>query len=119
MNITLPWPPSINGYWRSIPRGNCCTQIISRKGREYRDKVAGRVLQQKVPKMSGRLSVNLILRPATRREFDIDNFAKAALDAMEAAGVYDNDSQIDRLLIERAGTVKGGAVDVYITERRP
>jgi len=36
MDIRLPFPPSVNGYWRAFKRGNICTQIISKKGREYR-----------------------------------------------------------------------------------
>ena len=28
----LPWPPSVNGYWRTFRN----RQIISKRGREYR-----------------------------------------------------------------------------------
>jgi len=36
------------------------------------------------------------------------------LDALEDAGVYDNDGQIDVLMIQRGEIRKGGGVDVMI-----
>jgi crossover junction endodeoxyribonuclease RusA len=41
---------------------------------------------------------------------------KALLDSMQAAGVYLDDSQIDRLAIERGEIKKGGAAIVTISE---
>ena len=41
---------------------------------------------------------------------------KALMDSMQAAGVYLDDSQVDRLVIERGDVKKGGAAIVTINE---
>ena len=46
IEITLPWPPTVNTYWRNF---NGRT-IISAKGREYRKAVADQVLIQRAAK---------------------------------------------------------------------
>ena len=112
MEIVLPWPPSVNGYWRSVGG----RAIISRRGRVYRDAVARSVLAARANRhLKGRLELTIDLYPPDRRKRDIDNALKALLDGMQAAGVYQDDSQIDRILIERREIEKGGAVVVKIT----
>ena len=56
------------------------------------------------------------MHPPTRRSIDIDNRMKALLDAMEHAGVYRDDGQIDHLEIVRADVGKSGAATVEIAE---
>jgi crossover junction endodeoxyribonuclease RusA len=60
------------------------------------------------------LKVKVYLYPPDRRKRDIDNNMKSLLDAMEHAGVYENDSQIDDLHIIRCEVVKGGACKVVL-----
>src|SRR5210317_342600 len=111
--LTLPFPPSVNGYWRNI---NGRT-LISAKGRAYKKAVA-RLAQWNyaAKQLQNRLEVLVILHPPDRRKRDIDNSMKALLDSMQAAGVYLDDSQIDRLVIERGEIKKGGAAIVTIKE---
>lgn len=45
---------------------------------------------------------------------DLDNRLKPLLDALEHAGIYDNDRQIDDLRIRRKHNVKGGRVIVQL-----
>jgi len=40
----------------------------------------------------------------------------ALLDALAKAGAYDDDSQIDRLCVERGRVTPGGRVRVQVTE---
>jgi len=111
--LTLPFPPSVNGYWRNI---NGRT-LISAKGRAYKKAVA-RLTQWNyaAKQLESRLEVLVILHPPDRRKRDIDNSMKALLDSMQAAGVYLDDSQIDRLAIERGEIKQGGAAIVTINE---
>ena len=126
LRLTLPWPPSVNHYWRTVPmrgRGGRGTQgfrvVISREGRVYRQRVIARLGGHGRRPLPSRLHVRVVLHPPTRRALDIDNRMKALLDALEHAGVYLDDGQIDRIEIERGGVVKGGAAIVEIEAVKP
>lgn len=109
--IKLPYPPSMNTYWRNF-RGNT---VLSKSGREFKTAVAECVVEQNIPKFgSKRLEMTLWLYPRSKVVTDLDNRLKAVLDGLEEAGVYDNDSQIDILMIQRGEIRKGGGVDVMI-----
>jgi len=114
LKLTLPWPPSVNGYWRAV-KGR---QILAKKGREYKKQVALSVISQGGKKwLPGRLNVAVDLYPPDKRRRDVDNFGgKALLDALGNAGVYNDDSQIDELHIVRREIVKGGMVRVVIEQ---
>jgi len=48
------------------------------------------------------------------RAFDIDNRAKALLDALEYAGLMTDDEQVDQLTLIRGEKIPGGLVIVEI-----
>lgn len=107
LSIVLPWPPSVNSYWRTV---NGRT-MISKKGRIYKQASARAVLACQANRfLAGRLRVRLTAYPPDRRRRDIDNLAKSVLDSMQSAGVYLDDSQIDELVITRAEVEKGGVI---------
>jgi crossover junction endodeoxyribonuclease RusA len=109
--LNLPYAPSVNTYWR---RGRHST-YLSRAGRDYKVAVAEYVIANNVPKLGdARLKMTLIIRPRSKRIFDIDNLAKSVLDSLCDAGVYDDDSQVDELHIIRGEPIKGGRVVVTI-----
>jgi crossover junction endodeoxyribonuclease RusA len=60
--------------------------------------------------------VSLELIEPDRRRRDIDNVAKAVLDACGHAGIWEDDSQVSKLYIARAGIEKPGCVDVIIEQ---
>lgn len=109
--IYLPWPPTVNTYYRS-DRGR--KPHISAKGKAYREAVQARVIEQEIGTMSGRLAVTIEAFPPDRRVRDLDNLLKATLDALAKAGVYGDDGLIDRILIERLGTEPDGLLRVTI-----
>ena len=99
MTFELPWPPTVNTYWRNV---NGRT-ILSRKGREYRANALASIIEQ-VGHASfaiNRVRVVMTAHPPDRRRRDLDNLPKAVLDALAYATVYDDDSQIDDLRIVR------------------
>jgi crossover junction endodeoxyribonuclease RusA len=109
--IKLPYPPSVNTYWRNF-RGHT---VLSKAGRDFKTAVAECVIAQNIPKFKNkRLEVTLWLYPRSKVVTDLDNRLKAVLDGLEDAGVYDNDGQIDVLMIQRGEIRKGGGVDVMI-----
>ena len=110
--FTLPWPPSVNTYWRTF-RGR---MIISAKGREYRIAVAQQIIDQQCGKrLAGKLKVEIeAWRPDNRRR-DLDNLFKAALDGCTHAGVWEDDSNIVDLRIYWAESI-GGMLKVKVSE---
>ena len=112
IEITLPWPPSVNTYWRNFDG----RMIISAKGREYRETVGDQmILQKQVKHFTGRLRVEIeAFRPDKRRR-DLDNLLKATLDGLAHAGVYEDDSQIVDLRIYWANDI-GGMLKIKIEE---
>ena len=100
MRIVLPWPPSVNTYWRHV---NGVT-MLSAKGRAYRDAVAVIVFigqHQESFKPDDDLEITIMAYPPDRRRRDIDNLAKAILDGLQHATVYPDDYRISRLTIHR------------------
>lgn len=114
-SFTLPWPPSVNAAYRSIRMGRGVRVLLSRAGRDFKERAALELLLQRVPSFGAqRVSVAANLYPPDRRRIDIDNRAKLMIDAL-MPGVIDDDSQIDRLLFERRATVPGGRIDLTVT----
>jgi crossover junction endodeoxyribonuclease RusA len=54
--------------------------------------------------------------PPDRRRRDLDNLQKPLLDALQHAGVYEDDSQVDLLLSRRRERRDGGQVVVTISD---
>ena len=109
--LNLPLPPSVNTY-RTIFRGR---MGISKAGRAFKEQVSDYVAEYRVPKLgAARLEMKIVLHPNDRRKQDIDNRIKALWDALADAGVFDNDEQIDILLVERGAIKKGGGCLVII-----
>jgi crossover junction endodeoxyribonuclease RusA len=90
---------------------------ISKAGREFKLQVQDYVLENAVPKMGQkRLQMQVTLFPRDRRKQDIDNRIKALWDALTDAGVFDDDEQIDILIVQRGEIRKGGGCLVMIDE---
>lgn len=112
--ITLPLPPSVNTYWRKSPHG----MYITAQGKEFRQRVAEIIAERECLKFgTSRLFMAVRLCMRDRRAADLDNRLKALCDALEHAGVFDDDEQIDELLVLRGPIVKGGECYVMISER--
>lgn len=116
--LILPWPPSVNHYW--LARGKI--RFLSPAAKKFRYDVAALchmfslVNNTKYP-LLGRLSVHINVFPPDRRIRDIDNLLKSALDSLTHAGVYLDDSQIDKIAIVRREIDKpAGRIEIIVTE---
>lgn len=60
----------------------------------------------------------MVIHQPTARRCDIDNFTKGLWDALTDAGVWEDDSQVDELIIRRGykDPDKKGFVDIKITQ---
>lgn len=111
--LNLPLPPSVNSY-RTIFRGR---MGISKAGRAFKEQVSDYVAEYRVPKLgAARLEMKVVLYPRDRRKQDIDNRIKALWDALTDAGVFDDDEQVDVLMVERGEIKKGGGCLIMIEE---
>lgn len=111
MKLQLPWPPSVNTYWRRAGH----RIYLSERGKQYRTDVMAVVLAESPPRFaSARLSMSIIAFPPDRRKRDLDNALKAILDSCCHAGLFDDDEQIDQLTIVRGSIVEDGALEVTL-----
>jgi len=107
MIIVMPWPPSVNRYWRSIGRGRV---IISKQGRDYRKAIADLIHKMNLKTTGEKLTVLIEAYPPDWRLRDLDNIKKALLDSLQKAGVYNDDFQIDCDLTTRMPPFSDGRV---------
>ncbi|MGT5527500.1 RusA family crossover junction endodeoxyribonuclease [Escherichia coli] len=112
IEFVLPYPPTVNTYWRR--RGS--TYFVSKAGGRA---VALIVRQQRLKlSLSGRLAIKIIAEPPDKRRRDLDNILKAPLDALTHAEVLIDDEQFDEINIVRGQPVPGGRLGVKIYEIR-
>ena len=112
LELTLPYPPSVNHYWRHVgPR-----VLISREGHRFRNHVRMILAALRIEPLTGPLAVCIDIHPPDARRRDIDNIQKALLDALGCGWAYRDDSQIVDLRAIKRGVVPSGKVVVHIEE---
>ncbi len=123
MKLVLPFPPSVNTYWRAPNKGLLKGRhLISAAGRKYQSAACAAIVEQlrRLPKPSRELAaVEITLFPPDERSRDIDNYNKALFDALTHAGVWEDDSQVKRMLVEWGPVTKKGRVEITISKYQP
>ena len=118
--LHLPFPPTINSYYK---QGTGYQKYISLRGRKYRDEVEAEIEEQLVGvadlPFDHKLNVTVVLHMPDKRTRDLDNYMKSLLDALTKAGVWEDDSLIDQLIIYRGARCYGGAVRLAIHDGGP
>ena len=114
IEIELPFPPSVNHYYRHVGS----RVLISKRGRAFREKVCSILFALGVKKIEGFLFIEIEIYPPDNRRRDIDNLLKALLDSLQHGGLYDDDSQIHKLKIQKFSTIKNGKVIIRIGKLR-
>ena len=110
MLIELPYPPSVNHYYRHVGQ----RVLISREGRLYREKVGATLARWGVSPLAGPLATVIDVYPPDRRRRDLDNVQKALLDALQQGGAYQDDSQITQLAARKCEPMDQGKVLVRV-----
>ena len=115
--LHLPWPPTVNSYYKITKYGQ---RYLDKKVRPFRELVA-ESLSEQVPGLAldDRLFLEVYLFPPDRRKRDLDNYMKGLLDAVTQAEMWVDDSLIDQLHIFRGETVDEGAVVISISDAGP
>ena len=103
--LTLPWPPSVNHYYRHVgPR-----VLISKDGRRYREAVEAVARRAGNPRLEGPVAMKGRFHPPDRMRRDLDNIGgKALIDALQGAGLFTDDCQIKRISLEMLEPVDNG-----------
>lgn len=112
IHLTLPYPPT----WNHLYGQRGTRKYMKKAGVEYKKAVAELVNKMNVETIAGRVSVFVAAYMPDKRRRDIMNLEKIVSDSLTDAGVWDDDSQIDDFRIVRCEIVKGGKVEVVITE---
>ena len=100
MKLTLPIPPSANRLWRRAGS----TIHRSQEYVRWREAALWALAEQGVlPEDRHRGPVAVRIDLVGPVGIDTDNAIKATLDILQHAGLYANDRQVRRLLVERAG----------------
>jgi crossover junction endodeoxyribonuclease RusA len=109
--LSIPYPPSGNHMWKHA-RGK---HYLTKEAVAYYSQVAW------VIKSSGlamgldcRLEVEVDIYPPDKRKRDLSNVIKVVEDACTKAGLWVDDSQIDRLVLQRMPSIKNGAIALRV-----
>lgn len=112
IELTLPYPPSLNHLYRHVGGRT----MLSREGRKYRAQVGEILAGIGSPTLQGRLALDVEVYAPDNKRRDLDNLPKNLQDALQQAGLFADDSQIDSLSMRRKGITPGGAVIVRVEE---
>jgi crossover junction endodeoxyribonuclease RusA len=111
IELILPWPPSLNHYWRNV-KG---MTLISAAGRKYRKEVARIIAESGLKPITGAVAVKRILYCPDYKRRDEDNLPKALNDAITKSGLWKDDSYICAVIVEkRKSADKEGRVVLQI-----
>ena len=123
MKLTLPFPPSVNTYWRAPNKGPLKGRhLISAAGRAFQSAACAAIIEQlrRLPKPSTEpAAVEIPLFPPDARRRDIDNYNKALFDALTHAGAWEHDTQVKKMVEECRVTENGGRVGITINIYQP
>ena len=110
--IELPWPPTVNHYY-TVANGR---KILSKRGRKYKeDAWVLAVAQGPNYRLEAPISVFIRAYPPDNRKRDLDNLLKPVLDVLTTAGIYEDDSEISDLRIQRFEPSKPGRIEVIVS----
>lgn len=120
LELNLPYPPSVNNYYTKWAEGKRVRVAVGAAGSRYRAVVlCYRLETLKNPRpLKTRLAVEVELwRPDRRKKgYDIDNFLKCLFDSFTYAGIWEDDEQVDCLLVHKRGVEAPGKIKVTLRE---
>ena len=118
IKLDLPWPVSANGYWQPVGK----RLVKTKQARDYISKVTLDWMEARAEhglkpfKNGTELAMAISAHYPKRKgpDADLDNLTKVLIDALEVAGVYDNDNCLRHVQITRESGVPEGLVRVYL-----
>ena len=110
LDVKIPLsPPSVNTYWGFNKSRRYLTPLANRFVKDLANWVK--------PKMSDkRLKLEVTFHYTDKRVRDLDNNLKPLIDGLVKCGLCVDDEQFDELHIKRGGIIKGGLIEIMVTE---
>lgn len=121
VQFELPWPPTVNSYWKPIVRKGRAVLILTDRAIEYRKLALFMLNKQKVKGLAilDPVHIKVTYHPPTKRKYDIDNFLKGTLDAITHGYIWKDDEQIIDMYVRKGSVEKFGRVRVQISTTIP
>lgn len=129
IEITLPYPPSVNNYKRvgrlsKTMSGKMYQQRVNSDATKrfyYEVWVAVNAYiaqNREFQPFPATIPIELIvgMHPPDKRRRDVDNILKCLLDSLQHCGLIKDDSQITRLVVEKKHIIANGLITVRINE---
>lgn len=123
IELKLPYPPNVNHYKKvgALQRTSSGKlyqpRVNTLATQRFYIEVYGRIRAQGLKSFnSATLMVQVSVYPPDKRKRDLDGILKVLLDSLQRGGLFDDDYQIARLLVERKDTIPGGQVVVKVSE---
>lgn len=117
IELYLPWPVSVNNYYSHTSRG----VYVSKRGKQYQADVISAVNEQmsslgkSFESITYKVQIELILYAPDKRKRDLDNHLKSLQDSITQSGLWEDDSLIDQLYVNRGIIVKKGLALIRIS----
>jgi crossover junction endodeoxyribonuclease RusA len=113
VSVDLPFPPSANRLWRYVGG----RPIKSADYRAWLEEAAQIVAIAKTRRTVGPFGLSVQVGRKDKRKRDIDNFLKPLLDAIQAGGAVEDDSDCEHLEMRWRPELPGVRVRVLPTKR--
>ena len=114
VKLTLPFPVSKNRKYR---RGSDGRPKLSKAVVAFRQEVWYAVKQLRLKKIYGPCRIEVVVNPPNARALDPHNYSEQLYDALERAGLIENDRQFTDCHVRLGEIVRpAGACEVTITE---
>jgi crossover junction endodeoxyribonuclease RusA len=94
--ITIPYPPSVNHYYRNGKNGR---KIVCKKGKDHQMMVLAICRNHGIQPTRKQLSVHFVVSRPDNRRRDLDNLLKCLCDSLTKGGMWNDDRQIIDLRI--------------------
>lgn len=110
MNLTLPYPPSANRYWRQW-QGR---MVVSSEARQYKETVGWLVKADTSDWLTGPVALTIkVYRPQKRG--DLDNCLKILLDSLKGV-LFADDDQVVEIHAYRGDDKANPRVEMKVSE---
>lgn len=120
MKFVLPYPVSANRYWSTFPyldrktRKPKAVTVPTSEAKAFKEEAGWRAKAAGIrAPLTGPVEVRFRLVPANRVCMDLDNALKVSIDALKGI-VFDDDSQVYRIVAERADPDPAGGARLEV-----